>query len=573
MIAELHAWHNVTKIKPGLIFENIGSLQTQASSWKIVTYINLTTYFAELNYVESLVTEVEGQCNLLKETNETEVLCDKIIMEMKDDIMELRDNNRFFIPKRASRVKRGQLNIVGHGLKFLFGTMDSSDANYYYDHIRQLEQSETKTKTLISEHTSILSSTFEKLNEIIVNLNEQGGTMTELKDEIFTLKKSARRAEYFTRIHYLFDELTVYIKISTDKVRRDQQKLFDITTSAYHGLMHESIFNPHGLMDAMREISADLRGTMFPLPLMDSNLYRILALGELAAVYANNTLIFEIKAPLITAERYQIYKITTVPEHIRDHVYSYITPTDEMLVVADGREKYFFTNKIQLELDGKIINENHHLLKTANPMYILHSRPSCETVCLIQGKIDNKLCSQTTRTLSEELWVQLAQPNTYLFVLPRETLISVKCKEEEIIHVILEGIGMLKTNSCEVTTNYVILPAASQGKWNFTMQFRQLNMINLTTIVKPSESYIQPTAIASTKSIDLLNNTPLIEDNQKEHTSFFGQFTLVLLVILTISVIGMYMFVAWLWRGAKRFRKENKTKMDAADEATPETNE
>lgn len=138
ILSRVQAWHNITRVEPGLIFESVGSI------WKIVTYINMTTYFSELLYVESLVTGIEDQCNLLKRTNETETLCDTIAAELKDDIRELQENNKYFIPKRSNRSKRGHLNVVGHILKFLFGTMDNTDATLYRKHIDELEHSQKK---------------------------------------------------------------------------------------------------------------------------------------------------------------------------------------------------------------------------------------------------------------------------------------------------------------------------------------------------------------------------------------------------------------------------------------------
>lgn len=555
-----YAWHNVTKIESGFLFENIGSLQTQTSSWKIVSYINLTTYFSELAYVEELVVDIRNQCYLLKQSNETEVLCDKIVAEMANDIRELRENNKFFIPEKPRRQKRGAINIIGTALKFLFGTMDNSDAMYYQKHIHELEESRIKTSNIIENHTSILSSTFSKLNEIITHTNEQNRVIEELKNEIFVLNKSARKAEYFSRAHYLFDEAAAYIKIILDKVRADQQKLFDITTSAYRGLTHESIFDPHSLMEIMREISADLRGTMFPLPLMNSNLYKILSLGDLAAVYINNTLIFEITTPLITSEIFQIYKITSIPAEMSNSTYSYIMPVDEMLAVTENRGKYMYTNRIQLELNGKIIDKNHRLLKMSNPMYILHSRPSCETVCFIQGKIDDRLCRQQARLITEELWIQLEQPNTYVFILPKPTLVSLKCGSDETIIESLEGIGLLKTNSCEITTNYVILPPATQRKRDITMQIRSFNMTKLNIKQMEYENYYQPTAITAAKTIGFLDEKQLMRHVTETQTSSIGLITLISLAILGILTVGLYTWAVYICIRARKHVAKRKAK-------------
>lgn len=344
--------YNISEISSGLLFEEMGIIQKQVSEWKVTTYINLTSYFSELDYVQSLVENVNIQCNILKGENKTEILCNRIVAELQDDIEELRRNNRYFIPAKPKRVRRGYLNIVGYAMKFLFGTMLESDAIYYTERINELEKTQIKSVTFSEKQATLLKSTFEKLNEVIPNLNEQNGMIQQLKDEVFILNKSFRQAEYFTRIHYLFEELAVYIKLAIDKVRRDQEKLFDITNAAYHGITHASIFDPHLLMDTIREISADLRGTMLPLPLMDHNLYKILALSDLVAVFVDDILIFESKLPLLATYMFKMYKVTAIPKWINNETISYITTEDELLIINDQRDKYFFLNLIQLKLNG-----------------------------------------------------------------------------------------------------------------------------------------------------------------------------------------------------------------------------
>lgn len=192
--------------------------------------------------------------------------------------------------------------------------------------------------------------------------------------------------------HALFEDLAVYIKISIDKVRRDQEKLFDITNSAYHGMVHTSIHDPHRLMEAIREISAELRGTMLPLPSTDHNLYKLLALSDLVAVFIDNILIFETSLPLIETYGFEIHKITSIPKLLEDKNIAYIKVENDLLVVSEQRDKYFFASEIQLKFNRKLISKDHYLLGTNEPVYILHARPSCETSCLTEGTHQTDLC-------------------------------------------------------------------------------------------------------------------------------------------------------------------------------------
>lgn len=563
--------YTIKSLSPGLLYENIGSIQVKSSSWKITSYINLTIYFSELQYVQSLVENINQQCNLLRTEKDQEVLCDKIVRELEDDIRELEGTNKYFIPSTKNRVKRGQVNIVGSGMKFLFGTMDQSDADYYKAHIEAMEHGQETTNNILENQKTILSSTFDKLNEVVEHLNEQDQTMDQLKAEVEIMNRSHKKTEYFTRIHYLFDDLSIYIKISIDKVRRDQQKLFDIINAANYGLSHPSIFDPHELMNVIKEISTTLRETIFPLPLIDENLYKIISLGEFVAVFMGEILVFEVSIPLLDPIKFKMYKMTTIPEEIKNQTFSYIQPEGEILGMNEQADKYFFTDNIQLKIYGKLVSKDTYFMNKKDiPIYMLHSRPSCETIFFTQGILDKEYCLATTKIIKEELWFQLNEPNTYIFTFPKSTLISIVC-EKEIRHDTLVGVGMIKTNNCGIRTNYVTLSSDESGKSNYSMEIRSLNKLETLSQIERQPDELKPTAITSRTSISLLGK-PTPNTQGKDSTTatsksgFCNALIITTLVFLFISVLLLYIFAFWLWNGANKYLTRKRQTEEKADE-------
>lgn len=58
----------------------------------------------------------------------------------------------------TSGSKKGAINIVERAANILFGIYDDRDASYFYDKIRDFEESKFKTSQILDSQTLILKS-------------------------------------------------------------------------------------------------------------------------------------------------------------------------------------------------------------------------------------------------------------------------------------------------------------------------------------------------------------------------------------------------------------------------------
>lgn len=72
----------------------------------------------------------------------------------------------------------------------------------------------------------------------------------------------------------------------------------------------------------------------------------------------------------------------------------------------------------------------------------------------------------------------------------------------------------------------------THGKRNYTMQFRHLDMTNISIKIELFRDNIHPTALASGKTINLLDGSPVVENDRAESPSSFG------LTVSSFDVIG-----------------------------------
>lgn len=75
------------------------------------------------------------------------------------------------IPK--FRYKRGLINAIGKGMKYIRGTMDNDDEKEIFDKIQKLEKGNRETMTAIDEITYLSTSMSDRISNITEHINNQ----------------------------------------------------------------------------------------------------------------------------------------------------------------------------------------------------------------------------------------------------------------------------------------------------------------------------------------------------------------------------------------------------------------
>lgn len=154
------AW-NITNAIPGFIFEPINKVELIAGKWTFITNIDLSIYFSEIKYASDLVAQITNQCDALHNEEainhfgDSNGICHGLVTELNDELSELIEQNKYFMHNRN---KRGAINIVGYGMKFLFGTMDASDAEVIESRIHKFELKNLEIESNLKSQSTLLKS-------------------------------------------------------------------------------------------------------------------------------------------------------------------------------------------------------------------------------------------------------------------------------------------------------------------------------------------------------------------------------------------------------------------------------
>jgi hypothetical protein len=119
---------------PGLYYVDKGTVNLYNTVWRMIVYVDLKTEDLEVKSLGSYINHVDRLCNSVDVRNWTG--CSQFRESIADRFRYLRGSERLLrdtVGKRNEdpRRRRGVLNFVGQISKFLFGTLDENDADYY----------------------------------------------------------------------------------------------------------------------------------------------------------------------------------------------------------------------------------------------------------------------------------------------------------------------------------------------------------------------------------------------------------------------------------------------------------
>jgi hypothetical protein len=554
--------YNITHLQNGFLFEKLDTIYIQSSAWIFVSNINLTAYYEEIEYAKNIINETKHQCTLLTKFEDENELCSGIILQLEEELMEITNNNKFFLPltNDFKRAKRGLLNIGGRGMKILFGTPSDLDAEKYTSQIDQLEKTTSNMERHIDVHTTLLHSVLTKLNSSSNIINKHTAMINEITAEVDVLNRSFKKENIYSRIHYLFDELAEYILLLLTKINRDQSKLLDITSAAKNGILHSSLFDPDSMYEEMVSAQITLRGVHFPYHLKKSNMYRILDLSTFNAYIYNNIILFKIITPLIREETFDIYNTISIPMRIDNNKYEIIQPEFRTFIIDRKHKTYapFKESDANLQQNCKKLDEQLFLCKLHSPMFLVHARKNCEIGMFTTSTLDFSVCTKEEYALKEQLWIWLRTPNSYILLSPTPMSISFNCNDTNKAERISTFVYI--NTDCDIMSNDVIIPSITTYQSIVHANIRHvifLPELNATRINSKPKIFHSSETIQKIQPIET-NMLETINKHKADKTNIPILVIIIITSVIILAVTLLYIFAFWLYtRGVKATNQTN----------------
>lgn len=557
---------NITN-KAGIFYHELGVAKISHDHFTLLSFTNISFFETELEFLTRMYLKSKDLCfytrisDELSKFNKNTYTCRQTLKLINFQINNLEQKFETIkhltshSSKDLQRSKRGVFNGLSYALKWLTGTPDSDDAQYYTDAIKNLNEQNHDIQMLLKQQTQIMSHTIDNFNKsvqtLIINeniLNENIEKFNEFSNKTIDALNSINN---FQKIH---DHLNIVNELINHLLIK-----FDETISAMlfsqNNILHPSVITPKQLRTELMKIRLN-PDSEFPIdPANYNNVYHYFSISKLAVITSQNLIIYAIKLPVVTKELYQLYNLIPLPSPTLNcpSIYTFINPTYSYLLLSNTR--IYYGQAKDLSTCTKIMADDFICEKII--IHLIRERPICETeLRLSSPNRVPKDCSTKVIKLNAEVWHQL-NTNQWLYILTKPTHGTINCESANIIttDVQLQGTGILTLNkSCKYYTSSTLLVATSKQMSTYNNFIPKIDITKddccteRQQILTKEDNNMKPILLNNLDLIDLKHsqhqleefdnilqndlNKPFIVHHTKWYNVLLGVITIILLLVI-----------------------------------------
>lgn len=470
----------------GLLYIHLGTTRLSNHKFVLLNYFNLTHIKDKIYTATSFYYKTLTLCSMLKK-NRVELHCQNQLQYIYTKLETIKDDYATLSQLQTSnkRHKRGLLNGIGDGLKFLFGVPDADDAKFYADSINQLINDKKQTSTLMQQQVKIISSAISNFNHSIVDLN---------KNTIIMNDNLRKFNDFMSRTSTVEERLSFEVNVTshiltlvemTDELSTLVKNYVNSLTLIRHGIISLEILHPRDLLKELEFIN-----NKFSLPMEPTleHAYAYFQIMTVNAFVSKELFIMSFEIPLVDTVVYDLFKIYALPApHHNDlRLFSYIEPSKPYILISVTRTVYAMLNgldKCTEYLPEQWLCKEVSTIKRKD-------QPTCEMELFYKTTISiPQTCDVKTIYADMEIWHQTL-PNQWLFVLSKPTTLTILCEGQLNHEEVLQKIGFLELeNGCRAyTDNTMVTPPSSSQIKNITHKIPLTDITNDDCCVKTKEN-------------------------------------------------------------------------------------
>lgn len=294
-----------------------------------------------------------------------------------------------------------------------------------------------KTVTDLNDNKLIFDENFSKLQKF----------MAELKSNHFNLELKQTIDEQFSLLTFMLSELENEYSTIVDSM------LFSKSNS-----IHPLIITPNQLIAELAKTLPFLPSySTYVLPLDQVNAYKIYDNVKVKSYFNQNRIIYVFSNRLINSQRYNLYNLIPLPILKDTHTMLFILPSINYLALSDDKNTY---TTLKSHTECKTVQKDRLICPLINPIYNVHTRSICETQLLskINFNFNYSLCDTRISSTDLEIWHKLETSNSWLYVLPKLTDITINCSSHNLINMVLNQTGVITLDkNCKLFTSTTTL--------------------------------------------------------------------------------------------------------------------
>ncbi|XP_050526496.1 uncharacterized protein LOC126897170 [Daktulosphaira vitifoliae] len=275
------------------------------------------------------------------------------------------------------------------------------------------------------------------------------------------LSQSQMNADKINLVEFIstLAEHTATITLLLSQYSWETQNLLAIVNSALSGRLHSSILPPNILLNELKEIRLSLPSTLeLPVSIYSTSLTDLFKITTIDALYINYTLIFNLKIPLLSNLDFNLFHPISLPIPQGNQNFIFIVTESKYLALSRNNDYYFSLSDLQLSNCFDL--NNFKLCKYPKALYRHSKTKNCDVNLYFKPNYPIVNCNLKYRKLFIPIYHKLETQNSWLYVTPTETHMTLKCNNVQNLFSI-NTIGKITVDkSCTVSTETsVLLPS------------------------------------------------------------------------------------------------------------------
>lgn len=168
----------------GIFFEHVGTTRLSNSDWQIIIYFDLSNLKTQLKSFKTYINDMDKICGSVSDIDSQ---CLDLVQQFQDEYNSYEEKQDMIFNSNL-RFRKGLINGLGTVAKYLLGTLDAGDAEYYNNQITCRQNNDQHVLNLIKNQTTLVDSTIKLIradrDQILNNFKVLGLKLDGLSNQI-----------------------------------------------------------------------------------------------------------------------------------------------------------------------------------------------------------------------------------------------------------------------------------------------------------------------------------------------------------------------------------------------------
>jgi hypothetical protein len=423
------------------------------------------------------------------------------------------------------RDKRGLIDVLVYGLKYLFGTADAKDVKRLTRVCDDLHAFKSKMIHAVERQLTYIHTLDETTKQNVKNTVE---LTRALRDSIRNVSLQLNRVEAdLLDMQVAMEKQMRYSAV----IREIEMAILDLRSSitqlhksldgTSNGKLSSVLINPGNLSEILQQVSLQLPvGLSVLTGLTVEDMYVYYTIATVHGVATSTSIRLFVEIPLKAADRYfELYQVHSLP-FFYERIGKFVMIDEEFTYLAVAESRQFFAliptyMLAKCTQDLCTVCPADMTLKTAG-------EPNCLTA-LFLGKTDIALtkCKGLIIESFEPVWIRSPDFSYWIYSLSTPQRVTVQCQEigsppnfERNQQLVLRGTGILpNSSSCYIHAEKFKLLPHSMGRTTINLVDAHIVLPNIEHILNSTEEDLFQTNVHG-QAVDLQRLDNLLERAQ-----------------------------------------------------------